>query len=374
MRTLLALFLPLTLAACQVARPETASTIAAITPQEAVDVNSVDAGALDIVNTQLPPHLKILSLSGGGVDGAWSAGVLNGWTEAGTRPQFDVVAGVSTGALVAVLAFLGPDYDPLLKRLYTDVREEDIFRRRGVTGLLGDSIFDNNPLKQMIERTVTPALVEQVAAEHRKGRRLYVATVNLDASEPVVWNMGALAAGERGGRANKVQTFQKILRASAAIPVFFPPVYLKPKRGVQLRQAHVDGGIKVPVILSEFLFKRPARKRDLYVIVNGQLALEDVNAPIAANLKSIAGKTVASMTRQLMQQTLYRGYVRAQNTGTNFRLTAIPERVPPPADALTFEAGYLKRIYDLGRESVKQPDFWWRVPPTVKQFDRVSLR
>ncbi|MEM1317753.1 MAG: patatin-like phospholipase family protein [Pseudomonadota bacterium] len=371
---MLALLLTLSLAACQVTRPETAASVAAITPQEAVDVNSVQAGALDPVNALMTPHLKILSLSGGGVDGAWSAGVLNGWTELGTRPNFDVVAGVSTGALVAVLAFLGSDYDALLKRLYTDVREEDIFRRRGVTGLLGDSIFDNNPLKAMIERTVTPALVEQVAEEHRKGRRLYVATVNLDSSETVVWNMGALAAGERNGRANKVQTFQKILRASAAIPVFFPPVYLKPKRGVQLRQAHVDGGIKTPVILSDFLFKRPARKRDLYVIVNGQLALEDRNAPIEANLKSIAGKTVASMTRELMQQTLYRGYVRAQNTGTNFRLTAIPESVPPPADALTFEEGYLKRVYELGRVSVKKPDFWWRIPPTVKTFDRVSMR
>ncbi|MEN0041345.1 MAG: patatin-like phospholipase family protein [Pseudomonadota bacterium] len=374
MRILLALLLTLSLAACQVTRPETAASVAAITPQEAVDVNSVQAGALDPVNALMTPHLKILSLSGGGVDGAWSAGVLNGWTELGTRPNFDVVAGVSTGALVAVLAFLGSDYDALLKRLYTDVREEDIFRRRGVTGLLGDSIFDNNPLKAMIERTVTPALVEQVAEEHRKGRRLYVATVNLDSSETVVWNMGALAAGERNGRANKVQTFQKILRASAAIPVFFPPVYLKPKRGVQLRQAHVDGGIKTPVILSDFLFKRPARKRDLYVIVNGQLALEDSNAPIEANLKSIAGKTVASMTRELMQQTLYRGYVRAQNTGTNFRLTAIPESVPPPADALTFEEGYLKRVYELGRVSVKTSDFWWRIPPTVKTFDRVSMR
>ncbi|EFL88399.1 patatin-like phospholipase family protein [Ahrensia sp. R2A130] len=374
MRIAVALLLTLTLAACQVTRPETASSIAAITPQEAVDVNSVDAGVLDPVNSRVTPHLKILSLSGGGVDGAWSAGILNGWTEAGTRPKFDVVAGVSTGALVAVLAFLGPDYDPVLKRLYTEVAEDDIFKRRGITGLLGDSIFDNAPLKRMIEREVTAGLLDKVATEHRAGRRLYVATVNLDAGETVVWNMGALAAGERGGRTNSVQTFQKILRASAAIPVFFPPVYLKPTRGVQLRQAHVDGGIKTPVILSDFLFKRPALKRDLYVIVNGQLALEDVNAPIEANLKSIAGKTVSSLTRELMQQTLYRGYVRSQNTGTNFRLSAIPNDIPPPADALTFEAGYLQRVYDLGRASIKQPGFWQSTPPTVKQFDRVTMR
>ena len=255
-----------------------------------------------------------------------------------------------------------------------DARRSDVLSERGVRGFFSDALYSNNPLKKQIERLVTPAFVEQVANEHRKGRRLYVATTNLDGGELVVWNMGALAAGEEGGRSNKVQTFQKVLRASAAIPVFFPPVYIKPTRGVQLRQAHVDGGLKAPVLVSDFLFATPAKRRDLYVIINGSLSLEDANAPVDANLRSIAAKSVTALTRELTHQTVYRAYIRAQRSGFNYNLTAISDDVPPLADPLSFDRAYLETIYRQGLQRVQQRGFWWKEPPTLKRFDRLVRR
>ena len=361
------------LAGC-VIRPVGSPEIRALTPSEAISTNDTDSTQ----TISLPPargnKTIILALSGGGADGAYGVGVLNGWTKTGTRPEFDIVTGVSTGALMSVFAFLGPQYDELLKRLYLSQSDSDIFRPRGLTGILGDSLYDNTPLKKQIEKFVTPSVLQQVANEHAKGRRLYVATTNLDSSELVVWDMGLLASGGADGRSNSLQLFQKVLRASSAIPVLFPPVYIKPKRGVQLRQAHVDGGVKAPVLISDFLFKQKVAKRELYVIINGSLALQDAFRAVEPNLKDVAAKTVGSLTRELTQQTVYRGYVRAQNSGTKFHLTAIPDDIPPLANALEFNSKHLNEIYSRGASGVAKPGFWWASPPTLKRFDRVAFR
>ena len=136
---------------------------------------------------------NVLVLSGGGVNGAYTAGVLKGWTASGTRPQFDVVTGVSTGALIAPLAFLGPDYDAELERLYTSMRQENVFRPR--LHLLGfDSLVSSDPLAQQIAAGATPEILQRIADVHRQGRRLYVGTTNLDTKKLVVWDLGAIAA------------------------------------------------------------------------------------------------------------------------------------------------------------------------------------
>ncbi len=363
----------LLLAGC-VIRPAESPDTRGLEPSEAVAVNDVEVQNAN--NSIIGPkdRLTILALSGGGVDGAYGVGVLNGWTKTGRRPKFDIVTGVSTGALMSVFAFLGPKYDALLKELYVNPKESDILKDRGIGGFFSDSLLDNSPLKRRIEKYMTAELLADIAAEHSKGRRLFVATTNLDSKELVVWDMGLLAGGGAEGRTNSLQLFQKVLRASAAIPVLFPPVYIKPKRGVQLRQAHVDGGIKAPVLISDFLFQSRAKSRELYVIVNGSLALEDAFEAVSPNLQDLATKSVAALTRELTQQVVYRGYVRAQNSGTKFQLTAIPDNIPPPKSALEFDREYLRRIYDIGFDTVQKPGFWWRQPPTLKQFDRISRR
>ena len=72
----------------------------------------------------------LLAISGGGSNGAFGAGFLCGWTESGTRPDFKVVTAVSTGSLQAPLAFLGPDYDHILRAIFTTHGTEEIYQRK----------------------------------------------------------------------------------------------------------------------------------------------------------------------------------------------------------------------------------------------------
>ncbi|MGH7154732.1 MAG: patatin-like phospholipase family protein, partial [Acetobacteraceae bacterium] len=170
------------------------------------------------------PTAYYLAISGGGENGAFGAGLMVGWTAAGTRPTFKVVTGISTGALIAPFAFLGPAYDAQLKEIYTKISPRDILRRRFViSGLLGDALASNAPLFRTLQRYVTPQLVQAIAQQYKKGRLLLIGTTDLDAGRPVIWNIGKIAASEKPGA---MELIQKLMLASAAIPVAFPPVMI----------------------------------------------------------------------------------------------------------------------------------------------------
>ena len=366
-RVLLALVAALLLAGCVATRPAESPQYRDVLPMEAVDQTQ---GTLTPA-TGAAGTVDILALSGGGAYGAFGVGVLSAWSERGDRPEFDIVTGVSTGALMSVFAFLGPQYDARLRKLYLDVREADIFTRRGLAGALGDSLYDNTPLKRQIEREVTPDILAAVAAEHARGRRLYVATVNLDSGALVVWDMGDIASG---GRSNPLQHFQKVLRASAAVPGFFQPVYIKPQRGVQLRQAHVDGGVKAPVLISDFLFRTPATRRRLFVVINDGLAARDPFEPVEPNVLSIAQKSIMTMTRKLMEDTVYRGYVRARHSSTEFNLLAVPDELALGQTSLSFDARQMRRLYETGRSLMNAPKPFRNAPPRLRNFDVARRR
>ena len=356
---LCAFSLILLLVACA-SRPEEAKNTRSVLPIEAVDPSlPTDA---PIQRTRDNNH-TILALSAGGADGAYGAGVLAGWTVNGTRPKFDVVTGVSTGALLAVLSFLGPQYDALAKELYTSQTNKQIFKRRGLNGLFSDSLYDNTPLKTQIEKHITAELLAEIAVEHKKGRRLYVATTNLDAGELVIWDMGLIALG---GRSDPVQHFQKVLRASAAVPGFFPPVYIKPKTGVQLRQAHVDGGVKEPLLYANFMGRSSASKKDLYAIINGTTRRYNDTNPVDPKLSSIVQKTITELIRELQSDTIFRHYSRARNSGIDFHLTSIPDDIPISNKSLDFDPERMMLLYDAGFEIGKKgPDRWNTTPPSV---------
>ena len=186
------------------------------------------------------PH-NYIAISGGGANGAFGAGLLVGWTATGTRPEFSMVTGISTGALTAPFAFLGPDYDDTLKEVYTTTSTKDIVRERNMIGaLFGESMTDTEPLKAMIGRYFTSDLIEAVAREFKRGRQLFIGTVNLDAGRSVIWNIGAIAASNHP---QKIELIHDILRASAAIPVAFPPVVISVESdGEGYDEMHVDGG------------------------------------------------------------------------------------------------------------------------------------
>src|SRR5262249_28509503 len=131
-----------------------------------------------------------LAISGGGDDGAFGAGLLVGWSDRGDRPEFDVVTGVSTGALSAPFVFLGRAYDPQLKAVYTETSASDVFQKRVLLGAIaGDALTDNTPLREMISRFVDDELVRRIAEEYAKGRLLFILTTNLDQGRPVIWNI-----------------------------------------------------------------------------------------------------------------------------------------------------------------------------------------
>ena len=181
-----------------------------------------------------------LAISGGGSDGAYGAGVLTGWTEAGTRPEFAVVTGSSIGSLIAPFAFLGPRYDEEIRKNFTTIAAADIFEDR----VTRDSLFDHWPLKRIIEQRVTAKLLSEIAAEHARGRRLLVATTNLDAGRRVLWNMGAIAAR---GDDKALKLFRDILLASCSIPGFFSPVGIEVEaNGKRFEEMHNDGTLTAP--------------------------------------------------------------------------------------------------------------------------------
>ncbi len=368
---LLAIFgLSLALVAC-VSRPDESLAIRSLTPTEAVEVLDVNKTPASASALALKRQTNtILALSGGGADGAFGAGILNGWTKAGTRPDFDIVTGVSTGALMAALAFLGPEYDDELRVLYTTQTNEDIFRNKGIAGFFSDSLYDNTPLKKQIQSVITRNFLDKVAAEHAKGRRLYVATTNLDAGTRVIWDMGQIAGGNR---ADAVLMFQKVLRASAAIPGFFKPVYIKPVKGVQLRQAHVDGGLKEPILVPNFVFKTKARKRNIYLIVNGRMARFEAEQAVKPELDDIARKSITELTRSLLYTKVYQGYVRARNSGSNFNLVTIPDEITPSKEALDFDPARMQKLYNIGYRIATSARPWKSEPPRLQQLDRVAL-
>jgi predicted acylesterase/phospholipase RssA len=347
------------IAACAT-RPDEDTSIRTIVPIDAVDttrsVNVPQQWSQD-------NNHSIIAFSAGGADGAFGAGVIAGWTQKGNRPEFDVVTGVSTGGLLAVLTFLGPQYDALAKELYTNQTNDKIFKNRGLNGIFSDSLYDNTPLKSQIEKYVDAGMLAKIAREHEKGRRLYIATTNLDAGQLVIWDMGKIAMG---GRTNPVQHFQKVLRASAAVPGFFPPVYIKPQKGVQLRQAHVDGGVKEPILYSTFMGRSSARQKDLYIIVNGTTKRFNDSNPVQPNLASIAQKTIFELMRELQSDTIFRHYSRVKNSGVKFHLTSIPDDVPVSDKSLDFDPQRMQALYEAGFSlGLQGPENWETKPPSV---------
>ena len=202
--------------------------------------------------------ISVLALSGGGEHGAFGAGLLNGWSESGRRPSFDVVTGVSTGALMAPFAFLGSAYDQRLEAVYTEMSIHSVVSGNPLLGLFGEGLYSTKPLQRVVARQVDHQLLKDIANAFRRGRRLFVVTTNLDAQRPVLWNMGAIAAS---GHPEALELFRKVLVASASVPGVFDPVFIDAEsNGHWFKEMHVDGGTAYPCLRSPFgYWRRPGR-------------------------------------------------------------------------------------------------------------------
>ena len=315
----------------------------------------------------LPP-VSFLAISGGGDNGAFGAGLLNGWTAAGTRPEFKVVTGVSTGALIAPFAFLGSKYDPVLKTVYTTVSGKDIFKVRGpVKGFLSDAMADSRPMAQLVAKYADRALLDAIAAEYEKGRILLVGTADLDALEPVIWNMTAIAAS-KDPRA--LDLFRRILIASASIPGAFPPQMIDVTvDGVPHQEMHVDGGTIGQVFLYPPSFNLAeqsagagaARKRTLYIIRNARLDPEW--AHVNRKTLSIAARAISSLTQSQGVGDLYRIYVTTERDGIDYNLAYIPSTFDVVHPKEQFDTAYMNELYATGERMAVAGYSWEKFPP-----------
>jgi predicted patatin/cPLA2 family phospholipase len=312
------------------------------------------------------PHIY-LAISGGGANGAFGAGLLVGWTQARDRPSFDIVTGISTGALIAPFAFLGPAYDMHLKDVYTTVSTEEIIRVRGLLKIItGDAATSTAPLKKLIARYYGQKMLAAIAAEYEKGRRLFIGTTNLDAERPVFWDITAIAAS-RDSKA--LELVHKILLASASIPAAFPPVYIKVEaNGQRYDEMHVDGGTTTQVFLfpAELDWRGVAGrlkiegKSSAYVIRNSFIRPQW--EAVDPRLVPIAKRSISSLIRTQGVGDIYRIYIEAQKAGIDYNLAYIPtDFQEKPKEE--FDPEYMQKLFDLGYGLAKDGYPWAKTPP-----------
>ncbi len=315
----------------------------------------------------------MLVLSGGGSAGAFGAGFLSGWTKAGTRPDFKLVTGVSTGSLQATFAFLGSDYDHVLTRAFQEYDTEHIYTERGIVGaVLGDSAWDSAPLKKIIDTYIDDAVLAAVTKKHAVGHRLFVGTSNMDTGELVIWDMGKIASSNRP---DKLKRYRNVILASCSIPVLFPPVYFGIEvDGKMYYEMHMDGGAKSALFLRGFMLdvedamidagiSDPETELSLYIIRNGVSGDEASRDNVAASSLSIATKMINEVFELSMSASLYRIYVLAALYGVDFNLAAIPDDFDPDLDPVIFDLAQMKRLYDFAFNEAKTGYKWMKVPP-----------
>ena len=301
--------------------------------------------------------LNLLSLSGGGQNGAFGAGFLIGWRESGRRPEFDFVGGVSTGSLLATHALLGtPADDAILEQMYTQVTDKDIFESRSIFDMLSsDSLRDTAPLQALIAKYITAETLQRVAAAFDDNRLLMVGTTNVDYGQTWVWNMSLLA------KHGKLDLYRKVLLASASFPIVFPPVEID-------GHLFVDGAARSNVVVigiggSEQPAPPLYGPGNVYLISNGKF--QHPPAALRRALGNVAATTVGVMMDQSMQTALTRSYFGAQFLGYAFKMVAIPDEVEIGKDPLAFDPKQMRAAFDAGRALAKQPDPWLSKPPNT---------
>ncbi|WP_225323071.1 patatin-like phospholipase family protein [Synechococcus sp. RSCCF101] len=312
--------------------------------------------------------------------GAFGAGVLAGWSEAGDRPDFKIVTGISTGSLQATFAFLGPEHDADLAALYTRTSTEDIYTERDLlSALLRESMWDTAPLQRLLERHITSELLDAVAARHARGHRLFVGTANMDTDAFTIWDMGAIASS---GRPDRLERYRQVLLASASIPVLFPPVYFPVQiDGRTYHEMHVDGGIQAQLFLRGFMLdiidgiereRRDAPSEwSVYLIRNGWINEAIVRDVVEPSSIAIASATIDQLVELSNDASLFRAYMLAERRDLDFHLAAIPDGAFPGFDALRFDTGAMQELYDFAYNAARTGYDWEARPPSLDRREWV---
>jgi predicted acylesterase/phospholipase RssA len=325
--------------------------------------------ALGLAPGDLPSVVDLLSVSGGGENGAFGAGLLCGWTAHGDRPDFLLVTGISTGALTAPFAFLGPNYDPQLRAVYTDLKASEVLEQRWLgAAVWDDAVADNAPLFRTISRYIDQALLSAIAREYDAGRMLLIASTNLDAQIPVVWNIGAIA---KSGDPRAPELVRRILLASAAIPGAFPPAMIDVTvDGQRYQEMHVDGGAFAQAFLYPAIVTNARRERQrrgervapakAYIIRNGRL--DPDWASVDRRTMGIAGRAINTMIAASGMNDVIRMYGATQRDGVDYNLAFIGRDFTVELKE-PFEQHYMRALFDYGYERARRGYDWEKRPP-----------
>jgi len=310
-----------------------------------------------------------LALSGGGADGAYGAGVLNGWTEAGTRPSFSIVSGVSTGALIAPFAFLGSGHDATLRDVYTSgIAESLLDAPSAFNAIFGAGLFGNKRLRELVAKYIDVSFVAAVATEYAKGRRLFIVTTNLDSQRTAIWDMGKIASLRTPEALN---LFRDVVAASASVPVVFPPMLVTAvANGRQFQEMHVDGGVTAPVLtLPEAFLLRDAKLAriddkandlQLYILINNKV--EPEFQLVANSTIEIAARSSSTMVKTQTRSILYSTWDFTRRNKFGFNLTYIEGRIPAAASS-GFDTAYMRGLFQYGYERARSGQAWSKSPP-----------
>ncbi|HEY1190324.1 MAG TPA: patatin-like phospholipase family protein, partial [Gemmata sp.] len=312
--------------------------------------------------------------------GAYPAGVLVGWTATGTRPEFDVVTGISTGALLGAFAFLGPSEDCELQRCYTTLESKHIYRRnRLLPSLLSESLADSSPLAQVIAETANDARIARFAQEHQKGRRFYVGTTDLDARRAVVWDMGAIASR---GTPESRELFRKVLLASASIPGFFPPVRIPMTvDGKRYVERHIDGGTTSSMFFAPPWVPPEARAHlptgwlygsELYILVAGKMYPDPT--PVKPRTFAIASNAISTIVYDQTRSDLHKLFLRTAMTGMSYNVSVIPDEVESPLASTDFEPEEMARLFQAGVQWARSGLKWRTTPPGYEPNEGAKYR
>lgn len=322
----------------------------------------------------------VLAISGGGANGAYGAGLLKGWSDEGSRPLFKIITGVSSGSIMALYTFLGKDYDAQLEDFFTRMSTKEVMGQKNFFSIIaGDSIFSSAPLARKISTIVDGKLMAKVAEEHKRGRRLFVGTVNLDAQEFVVWDMGALACN---GGADSLKMFRKILLASCSLPMTFPPVHFKviSGAGVSYDEMHVDGGVIRGVFYIDRLTKNmegaakafgidPSKYRpQIYILSNTYMS--PIRQQIKDDLVGISVRSLDTVVGASSNGDVYRLYATAKRRGLDFNLAYIPSEFKPDPKEL-FDPKEMQRLFKRGYDDAINGYKWHKTPPGYAAEDEI---
>ncbi len=322
----------------------------------------ITKGLIATLEGELGRPLNILQISGGGQKGAFGAGVLVGWSESGTRPKFDIVTGISAGALLSTFAFLGePEDDAVMAEMFTTINKDELSRKGGFLRFMfgGTSTMDSEPLAEMLRKYITQQTLDRIAAEARKGRLLCVGLLNLDYRQLWVVDLTALAAS---GEADALDTYRKVLQAAASPPLLLPPVEIK---GFLFG----DGGTRDRLLVvgltgprEDLSLPASAGGGEIYVIFNDKS--QPQAQAVTPDLKGIISSNLQSMLNAQMETTLLRAYGIAQAHDYRFKLMKIPDSFPLGPDSLAFDPGVMRALFEKGRTLGRGPNTWLTTPPT----------